>query len=824
MHEPYKIQIFVKLKQIKNYRIMKVNLIELVALFSIVNGQFPPGFADFLFGTNSPVREIQANFHTGLPFLDTFANTVGNSFLTMINNIPLDTYAAVKVLTGQSTGTVRGDIYTVVAPILDCYAWASIGNLGSIPEAMKFVAMSPAIGKLKSSVVPLLWITEAVSSGTLDPSVVSLDGYLTESFYNITNFYSSYNPPDIFPEAPQWLKDQVGKGVIKADTIDGNGRVTNQFFSWLQYYNAVKAAYPPYPIGAPCGLMMDPLPGDSWKDNPFWGGIGGINQPACGAGTTCRSPTGHDTFQSGIIQYENLYCAYDSAQEKPVLVANQNCNDDGSTGLCAQRLGCYENALAPGSKCYVCPAGISCINTIYGGHKINTCSIGTFARQGDGVCSKCPWGRTTIREGSTSESDCMCPAGSYIIQVNGVVKCVPCPSNSYCPLGSNKPTACPIGLGNSGLAASPNTCKCLAGFACPASGTYSICPMGTISTFGQNTCSICPAGTITYTTGSTECVQPKTITFKTIPQSTVIDKKLPGEDINEDRGSILVINGFNVGFAFYDANNVRFALKQDSMKTWYQSSVSSATGGAVQNILYETGRDIWNVYFVDRIGVKYHLDLWVKVFKRDGIVQGTVNPKAVNVVSVAGVLSVNYSYGSTPCVFTNIGGVNWVNYCPIEDGKFDFVEKQRSDTIIRLYDGSRGVTIDLDMYNRGVYYSETSGVSNRLLGLVTNAFPYPVKMNGRTIQSVQGQVGGIFGVFTNTGNGKWLQYSPYSSKTFNFVEVGRDEWSAYLNDPSRNMDLQIDMHRKTISWSAGESKNVYLGTITDAFPNPKPKQ
>ncbi|KAI8898248.1 hypothetical protein BC833DRAFT_565129 [Globomyces pollinis-pini] len=123
----------------------------------------------------------------------------------------------------------------------------------------------------------------------------------------------------------------------------------------------------------------------------------------------------HDTFQSGIIQYENLYCVYDPAQEKPVLVANQYCKADGSTGLCAQRSRCYENALAPASKCYVCPAGKSCI-TISGGHNMNTCSIGNFARQGDGVCSKCPWGRTTIREGSTSESDCMCPVGSYTIQ------------------------------------------------------------------------------------------------------------------------------------------------------------------------------------------------------------------------------------------------------------------------------------------------------------------------------------------------------------------------------------------------------------------------
>jgi len=34
------------------------------------------------------------------------------------------------------------------------------------------------------------------------------------------------------------------------------------------------------------------------------------------------------------------------------------------------------------------------------------------------------------------------------------------------------------------------------------------------------------------------------------------------------------------------------------------------------------------------------------------------------------------------------------------------------------------------------------------------------------------------------------------------METGRDDWSVYLDDPSRDVQLQIDLHRKWIGYGA----------------------
>lgn len=71
------------------------------------------------------------------------------------------------------------------------------------------------------------------------------------------------------------------------------------------------------------------------------------------------------------------------------------------------------------------------------------------------------------------------------------------------------------------------------------------------------------------------------------------------------------------------------------------------------------------------------------------------------------------------------------------------------------------------------------------------------------------------GRFFASGGGRWTERGNNGAQ-FNFIETGRDEWSVYLNDPGRNMQIQIDLHRGLILWSQNNGPKSPLYNITDA--------
>lgn len=52
----------------------------------------------------------------------------------------------------------------------------------------------------------------------------------------------------------------------------------------------------------------------------------------------------------------------------------------------------------------------------------------------------------------------------------------------------------------------------------------------------------------------------------------------------------------------------------------------------------------------------------------------------------------------------------------------------------------------------------------------------------------------------------WKEYDKDRKAVFTFEETHRDEWSVYLKDTSRNVRLQIDVHRKMIGYASGNAK------------------
>ena len=67
------------------------------------------------------------------------------------------------------------------------------------------------------------------------------------------------------------------------------------------------------------------------------------------------------------------------------------------------------------------------------------------------------------------------------------------------------------------------------------------------------------------------------------------------------------------------------------------------------------------------------------------------------------------------------------------------------------------------------------------------------------------------GRFVKTGRKQWTEYSKHNNLTFHFVEQQRDEWSVYLYDASRDVYIQLDLHRKKVGYRRGNEtkRDIY---------------
>ena len=55
--------------------------------------------------------------------------------------------------------------------------------------------------------------------------------------------------------------------------------------------------------------------------------------------------------------------------------------------------------------------------------------------------------------------------------------------------------------------------------------------------------------------------------------------------------------------------------------------------------------------------------------------------------------------------------------------------------------------------------------------------------------------------FRQISQKQWVEQNSAGKRVFSFKETHRDDWSVYLHDTSRNVRLQLDMHRKIVGYS-----------------------
>ena len=85
-------------------------------------------------------------------------------------------------------------------------------------------------------------------------------------------------------------------------------------------------------------------------------------------------------------------------------------------------------------------------------------------------------------------------------------------------------------------------------------------------------------------------------------------------------------------------------------------------------------------------------------------------------------------------------------------------------------------------------------------------------VNGRSVKTA------IFsgGRFVETQPRRWTEFGNDRQAKFSFIEIGRDDWSVYLNDNSRNVQIQIDLHRKMIGYGENNGAKRDLYRITSS--------
>ncbi len=105
--------------------------------------------------------------------------------------------------------------------------------------------------------------------------------------------------------------------------------------------------------------------------------------------------------------------------------------------------------------------------------------------------------------------------------------------------------------------------------------------------------------------------------------------------------------------------------------------------------------------------------------------------------------------------------------------------------------------------------------------LVPQAVPVAAQeagVNGTNVARVEFNQGAVM---QKAAPGVWVEYDATGRQTFRFEERGRDEWSVYLFDPSRNVRVQIDLFVRQLLIVQPDGERQAFGAVTGASVSPR---
>ena len=91
-------------------------------------------------------------------------------------------------------------------------------------------------------------------------------------------------------------------------------------------------------------------------------------------------------------------------------------------------------------------------------------------------------------------------------------------------------------------------------------------------------------------------------------------------------------------------------------------------------------------------------------------------------------------------------------------------------------------------------------------------------VNGRDVVSVRYSdfSNRLLGGFERRTANRWVETNTNGEVTFRFAERGRDDWSVYLEDRSRGVQIQLALHTQRVMYSAGNGPQRELYMISSA--------
>jgi hypothetical protein len=144
--------------------------------------------------------------------------------------------------------------------------------------------------------------------------------------------------------------------------------------------------------------------------------------------------------------------------------------------------------------------------------------------------------------------------------------------------------------------------------------------------------------------------------------------------------------------------------------------------------------------------------------------------------------------------FIQTGPITWR-----ENGRganVDFTESARDEWSVYLDDPSRKVSIQIDLRRKKIRYSDPETPWRDQYDVSRTA-----SVVGWLVGYAEFRVNGAVGSYLETGPKAWRELNAKGETVFEFVESHRDDWSVILNDPSRRVSIQIDLHRQKILYS-----------------------
>ena len=92
-------------------------------------------------------------------------------------------------------------------------------------------------------------------------------------------------------------------------------------------------------------------------------------------------------------------------------------------------------------------------------------------------------------------------------------------------------------------------------------------------------------------------------------------------------------------------------------------------------------------------------------------------------------------------------------------------------------------------------------------------------VTGRTVAAAElGSAGqGLQGTFRQVDDGQWVEEGPTGAVRFRFREQSRDDWTVYLYDESRDVNIQIDLLLEEILYAEGDAQPVKLADILSSW-------